>query len=118
MVGVSKKMLGVGLRGMSEHVKCNIEIKELTNHDWWVLNEQIEKLEQENARLLFFNRELGKENAQLKELNRELLHILQWLIRLRDGYLKKGSTAPNSAGEYNEAMEQARELLAKAEGES
>ena len=54
---------------------------------------------------------------KLKELNRELLHILQWLIRLRDGYLKKGSTAPNSAGEYNEAMEQARELLAKAEEE-
>ena len=70
-----------------------------------------------NAQLIASAPDLLEENARLKELNRELLYILQWLIRLRDGYLKKGSTAPNSAGEYNEAMEQARELLAKAEGE-
>ena len=45
--------------------------------DYLLAQSVIKSLEQENARLLFFNRELVEENRQLKELNREMVEALK-----------------------------------------
>ena len=38
-----------------------------------------ESLKAEHARVLFFNRELVEENKQLKELNREMCELFEWI---------------------------------------
>jgi len=60
--------------------------------------------------------ELLKENARLKELNREVVEALKWLLNLRSGRAKGGDDFSAEA-QWDDAWESAIKAIVKAEEE-
>ena len=59
---------------------------------------------------------LSAENARLKELNREIVEALKWLLNLRSGRAKGGDDFSAEA-QWDDAWESAIKVIAKAEEE-
>ena len=77
--------------------------------DYLLAQSVIKSLEQENARLLFFNRELVEENRQLKELNREMYILIRFIEMDIDDIIKR-----NVEIDWNSRKIRIAEILAKA----
>ena len=76
----------------------------------WVRYKDAEKLEQENDRLLFFNREREAKTRQLRELNQEMLVAMRSLIFIGD--------PKEFLYDADNAIKRLRRVIKKAEGES
>ena len=66
------------------------------------------------AEMIASKKNTEAENTRLKELNQEMIEILNWLVHLAHGVSKSGDRPGND--EWSGAWNQAMELLAKAEG--